>query len=180
MKNLKEVEKFIKENSNISDVVFSNQFNDVLSQSKLEEYLTVIKETFLKHEIPTNIKKKTYGVIVEALENAMRHSVKELNFDTVFHKLDISRDRIELSFGNFIEKQDINKLEKHMELIASSDISKIKELMYTKASDGLPLTYKGGAGVGFFDIAIKSNGEIKYTIFEINSKHYFLTFINIK
>ena len=51
--------------------------------------------------------------------------------------------------------------------------------MYEKAADGNPLSKKGGAGVGLFDMAIRAEGKIKYKLFKINSKHYYLTFFKI-
>ena len=93
---------------------------------------------------------------------------------------DIGADLIELNFGNYIEEKDIPNLEKHISLIEKEGYDKIKELMYSKASDGKPLSDKGGAGVGIFDMAIKSKGNIKQKIFEINSKFYYFTHIKIK
>ena len=52
--------------------------------------------------------------------------------------------------------------------------------MYSKASDGKPLSNKGGAGVGIFDIAVKSKGNMKQKIFELNSKFYYFTHVKIK
>ncbi len=174
------INDFLKEHSIINEPIYSIEFNELLNQKKLDEYLLDIKQQFEKLNIPTVIKKKCYGIIVEALENGMRHSLKVDHFDLIYHKLDIGTDLIELSFGNYIEEKDRPILEKHISLIEKEGYDKIKELMYTKASDGKPLSERGGAGVGIFDMAIKSKGNIKQKVFELNSKFYYFTHIKIK
>lgn len=171
---------FLSEHSIINEPLYSIELNEVFNQHKLDKYLHDIKLSFNKYNIPTPVKKKCYGIIVEALENGMRHSLKDEHFNLIYHKLDIGADLIELNFGNYIEQKDIPNLEKHISLIEKEGYDKIKELIYSKASDGKPLSDKGGAGVGIFDMAIKSKGNIKQKIFEINSKFYYFTHIKIK
>lgn len=174
------IHDFLMGHSIINEPIYSIEFNKQLNQKKLDEYLIEIKQQFEKRNIPTSIKKKCYGIIVEALENGIRHSLKEEHFNLIYHKLDIGTDIIELSFGNYIEKKDLPVLEKHISIIEKEGYDKIKELMYTKATDGQPLSNKGGAGVGIFDIAIKSKGNLKQKIFELNSKFYYFTHVKIK
>ncbi len=180
MRNELIISDFLSEHSIINEPIYSIELNEVFNQHKLDKYLHDIKLSFSKYNIPTPIKKKCYGIIVEALENGMRHALKLEHFDLIYHKLDIGTDLIELNFGNYIEEKDIPNLEKHISLIEKEGYDKIKEMMYSKASDGKPLSDKGGAGVGIFDMAIKSKGNIKQKIFEINSKFYYFTHIKIK
>ena len=174
------INDFLTKHSTVNESIYSIEFNQLLNQKTLDEYLIDIKQQFEKRNIPTSIKKKCYGIIVEALENGMRHSLKEEQFNLIYHKLDIGADIIELSFGNYVEEKDIPVLEKHISIIEKEGYDKIKELMYTKAADGQPLSNKGGAGVGIFDIAIKSKGNLKQKIFELNSKFYYFTHVKIK
>ena len=179
MRRLTEIEDFLKVNTNISEILFSSEFNYMMTQEKLEDYLLEVKENFIKHNIPSNNRKKCYGIIVEALENVMKHGSKEENYNLVFHKFVIGTNGLELSFGNYIEKEDVPNLKKHFELINPEKKENIKQLMYVKASDGKSLSNKGGAGIGIFDMAIKSNGKINHIILEVDARNYFLTMINI-
>lgn len=178
MRELKQIEDFLKQNSDISEILFSTEFHCIMTREKLEEYLLKVKEVLRKHNIPTGTIKKCYGVIVEALENVMKHGSKEENYNLVFHKFVIGKEALELCFGNYVLKEDVPNLKKHLELIKTENEG-IKELMYAKASDGKPLSDKGGAGVGIFDMALKSKGKMHHDFFEINSKDYFLTMIKI-
>ena len=113
------------------------------------------------------------------LENVMRHGSKEENYNLVFHKFVIGTNGLELCFGNYVAKEDVPNLKKHIELIELKLTENIKELMYTKASDGESLSDKGGAGIGIFDMALKSNGKMKHAFLEIHTRDYFLTLITI-
>lgn len=178
MRELKQIEDFLKQKSDISEVLFSTEFHCVVTHEKLEDYLLQVKEVLKKHNIPTGTRKKCYGVIVEALENVMKHGSKEENYNLVFHKFVIGKEALELCFGNYVPKEDVPNLKKHLELI-NTENEDIKELMYAKASDGKPLSDKGGAGVGIFDMALRSKGKISHVFLNIDSKDYFLTMIKI-
>lgn len=179
MMRLNQIEDFLNQNSDISEPLNSTEFNCIMTQEKLEDYLVEIKEKLLQYNIPNGARKKCYGIIVEALENVMRHGSKEENYNSVFHKLVIGNDGVELCFGNYVLKENISNLKKHLELIENEKQEDIKELMYTMAADGKPLSNKGGAGVGIFDMALKSKGKINHIFLEINSRNYFLTLIKI-
>jgi hypothetical protein len=178
MRELKQIEDFLKENSEISEILFSTEFHCIMTHEKLEEYLLEVKEVLKKNNISTSTRKKCYGVIVEALENVMKHGLKEENYNLIFHKFVIGKEGLELCFGNYVSKEDIPNLKKHLELIKIEN-EDIKELMYAKASDGKPLSHKGGAGVGIFDMALKSKGKINHIFLKIDSKDYFLTMIKV-
>lgn len=180
MKNELIIHDFLKEHSTINEPIYSIELHEVFDQKKLDKYLHDIKILLNQYHFSTPIKKKCYAIIVEALENGMRHSLKNEHFNLIYHKLDIGPDVIELNFGNYIHKKDLPNLEKHISLVEKEGYEKIKELMYSKASDGKPLSDKGGAGVGIFDIAVKSKGNMKQKIFELNSKFYYFTHVKIK
>ena len=162
MRALNQIEDFLYKNSSVTAPLYENEFNCIMTYEKMEDYLAEVKETLLKYKISTPIRKKCYGVIVEALENMMKHGSKEENYNLVFHKFVLGNDGIELAFGNYVPKDDLPNLKKHLELIEPNKNEDIKELMYGKASDGNPLSKKGGAGIGIFDMAIRSRGKINH------------------
>jgi hypothetical protein len=170
---------FIGENTEITESLYSAEFHTNIDQALLENHLIIIKENLSKHEIPKTIIKKCYGVIVEALENAKKHASKKEEYTAIFHKFEIGPSTIELCFGNYVSNADTPNLLKYLEIINAENIESLKSLMYEKAADGNPLSKKGGAGVGLFDMAIRAEGKIKYKLFKINSKHYYLTFFKI-
>lgn len=176
---LNQIEDFLAENSEIDEPLYSDEFNTIMTQEKLEEHLQEVKETLLKYNIPNAARKKCYAVIVEAMENVMRHGSKEANYNLVFHKFVVGKDGIELCFGNYVAQEDVPNLKKHLEVIDSQNNQHIKELMYTKAADGNALSDKGGAGIGIFDMAVKSKGKIHYTFLDLGARSYFLTMIKI-
>ena len=174
-----QIEHFLKKNSTIRKPIYAKEFNTVINHNELTAYLSEAKEILSKFEIPRVVSKKCYEIMVEALENGIRHASLEHNYRRVFHKFEIGNESIELSFGNFISEKDIPNLKKHLDIIEKEDQEKIKELMFIKAADGAGLSEKGGAGVGIFDMALQSKGNIKHEIFKVNTRFYYFTHIKM-
>ncbi len=173
------VENFLKQNSTIGNPIYRKEFNKVISHEELNTYLLEAKEILSKFGIPKPVTKKCYAIMVEALENCIRHGSAEEHYKRVFHKFEIGKESIELNFGNFISEKDIPNLKKHLDIIEKEDQEKIKELMFIKAADGAGLSEKGGAGVGIFDMALQSEGNIKHELFKVNTRFYYFTHIKI-
>lgn len=173
------IEQFLKQNSSIGKPIYIKEFNKVINHEELNVYLPEAKEILSKFGIPKAISKKCYAIMVEALENGIKHGSPEEHYKRVFHKFEIGKESIELSFGNFISEKDIPNLKKHLDIIEKEDQEKIKELMFIKAADGAGLSEKGGAGVGIFDMALQSEGNIKHELFKVNTRFYYFTLIKI-
>ena len=58
------IHDFLNEHSTINESIYSIEFNQLLNQKALDEYLIDIKQQFEKRNVPTSIKKKCYGIIV--------------------------------------------------------------------------------------------------------------------
>src|SRR5262245_16774437 len=117
MRALNQIEDFLYKNSVITRPLYSNEFNCIMTHEKMEDYLAEVKKKLLEYKISTPVRKKCYGVIVEALENMMKHGSKEENYNLVFHKFVLGKDGIEMAFGNYVAKEDVPNLKKHLNLI---------------------------------------------------------------
>jgi hypothetical protein len=77
----------------------------------------------------------------------------------------ISRNTKELNviFGNLVEEEDASALSSYLEKINSLDPEQLK-LMYLDILSKDPLSKKGGAGLGFLTMIMKSEYRLKYRI----------------
>ena len=71
--------------------------------------------------------------------------------------------------GNLIKSGQINDIKKAIDQINRFDKIKLRELYKQKLANGR-LSNKGGAGLGFIDMARKTGGKIDYDFIKINNK----------
>lgn len=133
-----------------------------------------------------NVEKRTsrkiYAVLVEALENILRHGVeKEYNQKTtdgvfILYKTD---EGFTIKTGNLIKNGDIEKLRADIKEVSEKNIEQLKEAYRDQLRNGA-ISTKGGAGIGLIDMAIKANKDLSFNLFETdeNTSFFELT-INI-
>lgn len=126
--------------------------------------------------------KKVYSVLVEALENILRHGVeKDYNTRTtdgvfILYK---TEDGFTIKTGNLINNNDIGKLKAEIKDVSEKNIEQLKEAYRDQLRNGA-ISNKGGAGIGLIDMAIKANKDLAFNLFETdeNTSFFELT-INI-
>lgn len=108
------------------------------------------------------IKKKVFNIMVECLQNIAKHASNS-DSDTrsaIFMIGKIDGDYI-ITTGNAIQKEAADALEKKLDHINELDKDGLKAL-YKETRLNSALSDKGGAGLGFIDIARKSGNKLKY------------------
>jgi hypothetical protein len=122
-------------------------------------------ELEIKNE-PNPIKKKVFNVMVESLQNISKHAVCIDKVNTKHGRgiLLISEDKnsYNITTGNIININNVN----------SKNKEELRELFKERLSKGR-LSEKGGAGLGFIDIAKKSGNNIEYHFEKVNDKYSF-------
>jgi hypothetical protein len=79
--------------------------------------------------------------------------------------------------GNFVQTDNLEKLEEKIKRINRSTHEEIKEL-YKFILNHQRISAKGGGGLGLVDIARKTGNKLEYTIKEYNDKYSFF-YLNI-
>ncbi len=136
---------------------------------------------FKKHVNQFNIKllskKKLYNVMVEALDNICKHNVassSEIHPPGLFF-LEHYDYGFKITTGNLIFSDKMEKLKNRLDKINSSEIDTIKS-NYKENIVNTTLTDNGTAGLGFFDMAIKSGNTLDYTFKKVDDNYHFFTF----
>jgi hypothetical protein len=124
----------------------------------------------------SGIKKKIFNVMVEALQNIVKHSDETKEGESVHHAAIflIGHERCQYSImsGNPVKKENIGKLEKALERINGLDKDGLKEL-YKEIIKNSTLSDKGGAGLGFVDMARKSGEKLQWSFVDMNEEFSF-------
>lgn len=119
--------------------------------------------------VEKRVYKRVYSVLVEALENILKHGIDK-NYsikttDGVFI-LCKTEEGFTIKTGNLIRNEDVSKLESEIKEISEKNVKELKEAYKEQLING-GISKKGGAGIGLIDMAIKANKEIEFELFDV-------------
>ena len=126
----------------------------------------------------SGIKRKVFNVMVEALQNIVKHNSEQgqkagslISQSAIFM---ISKDdtRYCVMTGNPIPKSGVARLTENLHLLNSKNKEGLKE-MYKAIIKNTQISDKGGAGLGFVDMARKSGEKLEFVFPEVDPDHNF-------
>jgi hypothetical protein len=124
------------------------------------------------------IKRKVFNVMVECLQNICKHSDEnpEIYNDNEGAIFMIGNDKNAYTIisGNPILNENIGTLKERLEQINSLDKDGLKSLYKEIITTG-NLSEKGGAGLGFVDMARKSGNKLEFSFDAIDGNHSFFS-----
>jgi len=141
--------------------------------------LDTVEEKLAKMDEQPRLRKKVYNVLVESLQN-LYHHVDKVPSDFEDQSAEkyglLMVKKIENGYkiitGNFIRKENIEKLEERIKRINRSSQEEIKEL-YKFILNHQRITNKGGGGLGLVDIARKTGNKLGYQFKDYDNEHAF-------
>lgn len=140
-------------------------------------FTSLTESNMAKEEESNSVQKKVFHVMVECLQNISKHADSFGSDDFLFAGRGIfmvSKGDLEyhVTTGNVIEDSKIEELSKILDHINSLDKEGLKQLYKTQMREGR-LSEKGGAGLGFIDIARKTGRKLEYHFLPIDEKTHF-------
>lgn len=137
-------------------------------------------ETQMEHlGVSKNAVKKIFNIVIETLQNIRLHGEKDNNGYQMTYFI-IGRDNNEFNIysGNIITNDQAERLNRRLNAIKSLSDSDLKKQYMEVLSNG-ELSAKGGAGLGFLTIALKSNNNMDFE-FQMLNKEYSLFSLHSK
>src|SRR5688572_10550954 len=140
-------------------LVYEGEFTQEITKSVLsmaEKNLDSIGEE-------QNIKRKVFNVMVECLQNICKHadSMKREEERRAIFMIGKEGDAYAITSGNYIVNENIEGLKAKLDQINTLDKEGLKTL-YKDLIKTSELSDKGGAGLGFVDIARKSGQKLEF------------------
>jgi hypothetical protein len=124
----------------------------------------------------SSIKRKVFNVMVESLQNIVKHSDELIDGEVHSHAAIflIGREatRYTIMSGNPIRTSNIPALKEKLDLINGLDKDGLKDL-YKDIIKNTTISEKGGAGLGFVDMARKSGEKLQFVFPEMNKDYSF-------
>ncbi len=153
-----------------------------VTQEITKAFTSMTEKSLEKVEEDGKIKKKVYHVMVECLQNIAKHADDDnvMSSDKLEEGLAksgifiIGNDDKEyfITSGNGILNENIPNLKSMLDTINSKNKEELKELYKSKMKETV-ISDKGGAGLGFIDIARKTGNPLEYHFEPIDSKSSF-------
>jgi len=176
-----EIENYFTELGKNNIILFykGNVDSDVINH-----VLDTVEEKMVEINEQSKLRKKVYNVLVESLQNLYHHVDKvpedfEDQSSEKFGMLVVQKvDKgYKIITGNFVQADNIEKLEEKIKRINRSSQEEIKEL-YKFILNHQRISAKGGGGLGLVDIARKTGNKLDYAFKEYNDKYSFF-YLNI-
>ena len=139
-------------------------------------FTSITETNMLVEEEPNSVQKKVFHVIVEFLQNISKHadymgdeSHEEGSGVFLLCKDD---ENYVITTGNILMKQKEAAIGEVLDKINSLDKEGLKALYKQQIKEGR-LSDKGGAGLGFIDIAKKTGNPLDYKFVPLNDEFSF-------
>ncbi|MDF1574939.1 MAG: SiaB family protein kinase [Bacteroidales bacterium] len=149
-----------------------------LSFSTIDWLLSEFKMAAQDHDLSFKTYKKMISVLIEALENISKYNdqvrcngEKASGFCPSL-QISVDDSEIEMETSNPVKNKDVNPLKERIDQVNSHDSVALKELYRSIMANG-EFTPKGGAGLGFIEMAKTSGSKLEY-VFENLEKGYSL------
>lgn len=110
----------------------------------------------------SSTKRKVFNVMVECLQNIVKHADEmEGEAEDAIFLIGKEKESYVISSGNYMYAENVDGLKSKLDEINSLDKDGLKQL-YKEIIKGGSLSEKGGAGLGFIDMARKSGNKLIY------------------
>lgn len=152
-----------------------------LSFSTIDWLLSEFKMAAHDHDLSFKTYKKMISIMIEALENITKYSdqvhcngEKRSGFCP---SCQISRNtsNIELVTRNPVKNEEVNPLRARIDAVNKRNKEELKELYRTTITNG-EFTSKGGAGLGFIEMAKTAGNKLEYDFKNLSMGYSLYTF----
>lgn len=151
-----------------------------LSGNIIGRLLSEFKHSARNSDIPFGSYKKMISIMIEALENICKYSdhLPLCNgtdeYEPVLH-IQRSGRFIELMTQNPVRTEHVAELRARIDRVNEKSKEELRHLYKTTICDG-QFTPKGGAGLGFIEMAKTSKNKLEYQFSELSNDYALYTF----
>lgn len=146
-------------------------YDGVLNVDTISRLETEVEEKVTSLAIPKGPLKKIFFISVEALQNMLIHGGKdEMGHQHNYFILSKNQTKVEIITANIVANSNIDKLTADVERLNSFEDPAALKTYYMEHLEKNELSEKGGAGLGFITIAMKSGNKLGYSFHKINDK----------
>lgn len=146
-------------------------FNGVLSQEQVAKLESEVETKINEEGIPKGPLKKIFFISVETLQNMLIHGNRDEG-GKQYNFFILAKNGIKtcITSANLVQNKNIDGLENQISKINSFEEPAGLKQYYMEHLENNQLSAKGGAGLGFITIAMKSGNKLKYGFDKISDE----------
>jgi hypothetical protein len=156
------------------ECVISLLYEGEITHQIMKAFTSMTETSMGKHEESTSVSKRVFHVMVECLQNIGKHADPIDESDPLTKRgiflVSKTTDCYSVITGNHIDNNKLPGLKASLESINESDNDTLKEMYKKQIRSSGGLSEKGGAGLGFIDIARKTGEKLKYDFVKIDDR----------
>ena len=146
-------------------------FHGLLSQEQVAKLETEVETKIAESGVPKGPLKKIFFISVETLQNMLIHGNKDgEGKQHNFFMLKKNGVNTYITSANLVFCKNITGLENQMKTINGFEDATALKKFYMEHLENNQLSEKGGAGLGFITIAMKSGNKLAYEFARINDE----------
>jgi hypothetical protein len=152
---------------------FVSKFGE-FSQDYVNQVSSEIEERMLEDGDRKVVVKRMFSIIVEGLQNVRLHGEKDKEGNqTSFFMLLRNDEHYFIYLGNLVLNKNVDKIKGRIDQVNAMDKDQVKELYLSVLTNGV-ISSKGGAGLGFITMSMKSLNDLEGCFVNIDEEicHY--------
>lgn len=164
---------YVKMKKNNINLAYEGEITHQITKA----FTSLTESSMAKEEDDNAVQKKVFHVMVECLQNISKHAGNRNNIITSkdgrgIFMISKGESEYNVTTGNIINNDKVPKLRSMLENINSLDKDGLKKLYKQQMREGT-LSDRGGAGLGFIDIARKTGQKLIFSFLTINEERSF-------
>jgi len=150
-----------------------------INQSLTKVFAGMAEKNLEESNESTGTIKKVHHVVIECLQNVCKHAEEDENSASSRGIFMIRRlpDSYEIITGNITEHERVKAISDILDVVNQLNPEELKEY-YKKTLKASVLSEKGGAGLGFIDIAKKTGNKVDYHSESVENGKAFLILVS--
>jgi len=143
--------------------IMVNHFGE-FSQDLVNSIASSVEEQMTHAGDQKKVVKRVFSILIEGLQNIRLHGERgEDGKQQAYLILVKNPTYYKLGFGNLIQQDDIEQIERYLVKINGMNPLELKELYTSILTNGY-ISKKGGAGLGFLTMRMKSENQLSHQI----------------
>jgi hypothetical protein len=141
-----------------------------LDQDKVNSISNLVEMQMENMGVSKSAVKKIFNIVIETLQNICLHGEKDNNgYQMTYFIIGKINNQFNIHSGNIITQLQAERLNRRLNSIKSLNDSDLKKQYMDVLSNG-ELSSKGGAGLGFLTIALKSGNNMDFEFQTLNKE----------
>ncbi len=146
-------------------VIVLSHFGE-FSQDLVNSLSEGVEQIMRTNDVKKPVIKRMFSIMIEGLQNIRIHGAKDTEGKQLGHVIVLDRkENYSISFGNLIDNKKKNFIAQHLQKLNEMDPVEVKQYYMEVLGNGL-LSEKGGAGLGFITMCLKSKSKLRHQFFE--------------